>query len=546
MGRCTRMSLTGMKRWIAAAVLAATACGGVTTSAWAYAGVAPTSTVVNGHAVELVYADLNDKNIEVKAVSAWDKAGLVEPLSLLAARNGALAALNGGYFNAYSDKQPLTVVKTDGQFVHNGAFGAVFGADADNNTYFGRVYPTISGSTNGSWVWPNNWTAWGVNHYYNDANAVVIYTPQGQKRPLSGGKTVVVQNGVVTAVVNGDAAMPTNGYLIHYGPGIAGEAARVFQVGEKVAWKESYGNDVDWSHVGNLMGGGPLLVSGGAVVVNPQAEKFTDPKSYSPDYRATRTFVGVTPDNKLVMGTVSGVNVYELANTVQALGVMHAVGMDAGATAGLWADGAYRTSPGREVPNAIIVKLRAPQTPNVSGYQDVYNNHWALNSINRLREIGIMSGSVQAGGRYFYPSKGLTRGEFATLLTKAFDLQPGVGPAFADAAGTWYEPYMKAVVQAGMMSGFGPDWFGGGDLVSQEQVVAVLSRALAKRGVQATKPVEWLEHPPSEWAAADVQAAQKQGIFINSFGDGLFRPRDAAKREGVAVILDEAMWKIGK
>ncbi|KEO84395.1 phosphodiester glycosidase family protein [Tumebacillus flagellatus] len=519
------------------------------TAAFGYAGVASTSKTVMGRTVQLVYANLNDSNIEVKAVSAQNRVGATESLASLAASHGALAALNGGYFNAYSDNQPLTVVRTDGKFEHNGSFGAVFGIDELNRTYFGRIYPTIQGSTKDSWVWPNNWSAWGINHYYDDPNAITILTPEVTKRALSGGRTAVVENNIVTAVVDGDANIPSDGYIVHFGPGVA-SSADVFKVGERASYKITYadaaGNPVHWEHVFNMMGGGPMLVFNGAVVVDPIAEKFTDPKQTG-NVRSTRTFVGVNADNRLVLGTVPNVSVYELADVVKELGLVHAVGMDSGATAGLYANGSYLTTPGRNVPNALVVSLRNGPVYTTSGFVDVANSYWANNSITNLHAKGVINGEVINGQQVFHPEDTITRGEFATLLSKALDLKPRAAKTnFTDAQGSWMEPYVQAVSEAGFMSGYSSTDFGSGDPLTQQEVVVILSRVGAKYGVPATKADRWLSDPPSDWADKQVHVAIQQGLIVDSFGEKAFKPLEQANRAEVADVLDTLWWKLGK
>ncbi|MFD2170584.1 phosphodiester glycosidase family protein [Tumebacillus lipolyticus] len=540
-----------MKRTVVAALLSTALLASVPAIASAdYAGVGAASQTVLGRSVQLVYVNLNDTNLEVKAVSAEGKVGETESLAALAQRNGALAAINGGYFNAYSDGQPLTVVRTNGKFVHNGSFGAVFGINTLNEPYFGRIYPTIEGGSDGSWSWPNTWSAWGINHYYDNPSAISILTPDAKKRALpASGKTVVVQNGVVSKIVNGDAAIPANGYLVHFGANVASSAS-VFDVGEKADYKITYrnsgGQPVNLDALGNMMGGGPLLVSGGAVVVDPIAEKFTDPKQTSRTSRSIRTFVGWRSDNRLVMGTVPNVSVYELADVAKALGMVHAVGMDSGATAGLYANGSYLTTPGREVPNAIIVKKRDASSVNASGYVDVYNDHYAYDAIARLKQKGVMNGEVVGSARFFKPSQTMTRAELAAVLTNAFQLPKDGKHTFRDAAGTWYDSFAGAVVNAGYMAGYSSTDFGGKDPVTEEQIVAILARVLAKSGVKETAKDRWLQDPPSSWLEKDVHLAIKQGLIVDAFGDKAFVPKEQAKRAGVASLLDVAMKKVGK
>ncbi|MCX7771674.1 MAG: phosphodiester glycosidase family protein, partial [Clostridia bacterium] len=71
--------------------------------------------------------------------------------------------------------------------------------------------------------------------------------------------------------------------------------------------------------------------------------------------RGARSFIGVTKDNMLVMGTVPNVTVKELAEIVKSMGLTNAMNLDGGASSGLYYKGRYLTTPGRKLSNALVV-----------------------------------------------------------------------------------------------------------------------------------------------------------------------------------------------
>ena len=256
--------------------------------------------------------------------------------------------------------------------------------------------------------------------------------------------------------------------------------------------------------------------------------------------------IGVNAENRLVMGTVPNVTVYELADVMKALGLVHAVGMDSGATAGLYANGYYLTQPGREVPNALIVRLRDKAPSTAAGFLDVADGYYASKAIGSLRQKGIMNGTEVEGQRLFYPESVITRAEFATVLTKAFGLKASKATKFQDVAGGWADPYVGAVAEAGYMNGYSAAEFGANDPVTEEQVIVIFSKILAKYGVQPSQPDRWLQDKPSDWAEKDVHTGIKMGLVSDTFGDDAFKPVEKAARAGVASMLDKVLNMIGK
>ena len=71
--------------------------------------------------------------------------------------------------------------------------------------------------------------------------------------------------------------------------------------------------------------------------------------------RGQRSFAGVTKDNILILGTVSTVNVKELAEICKKLGMINAINLDGGASSALYYKGKVVTSPGRKLSNALVI-----------------------------------------------------------------------------------------------------------------------------------------------------------------------------------------------
>lgn len=85
----------------------------------------------------------------------------------------------------------------------------------------------------------------------------------------------------------------------------------------------------------------PSLLSGGNVLVGDGA-------------KGTRSGIGYG-GGKLFLVVASNVSYLDLANIFKSLGATEALNLDGGGSVALW-DGGYKVGPGRNLPNAVIIK----------------------------------------------------------------------------------------------------------------------------------------------------------------------------------------------
>jgi hypothetical protein len=103
----------------------------------------------------------------------------------------------------------------------------------------------------------------------------------------------------------------------------------------------------------SVIGGGPTLVRGGLLALDPKAQGFTQPSLLRP---CARTAVGITRANKLLLVAVSHPTLLgELARAMQALGALHAVSMDGGTSAALSCGDSVIVEPQRRLTNVLAV-----------------------------------------------------------------------------------------------------------------------------------------------------------------------------------------------
>ncbi len=548
--------------------------------------VTPATSKVNGCTVKMV----NIKpGLVVKPVLANNRTGQTANLQDMAKSAGALAAVNGTFFCAYTPEDPVSwgTIMIDGVMERVGASGGALGITDDGRVKVARLRTTIKGGLNGSEQWPNNWSAWDVNLNSQNPDSVVIFTPKfGQKMVSPTGTTITVRQGVVKSIQKGTVPIPADGYVIGFGPGSAEYAAR-FSVGDTVQvhyeFRDHEGNLLDWSDVRHIIQAGPLLVQNGQNVLNTEADRINEPKFQN---RGSWSFVGCRDNDSMVIGTVSGGNMKQMAETLTKAGLKHAIGLDGGASVGLYCQDKLLIKPGRKLSNCLAVVKPADTVPRAADYKDAMvtqkmpavnsdntggtapaeepgpvpgsgtgnevnepeqpgkslpkltdiNSHWAQKTIEELVATGAISGYPDGT---FKPNRTVTRAEFATILVKAWKLESDTGKVCSDTSQHWAKDSIAVAAAHGIVNGYSDSTFGPNDNITREQMALMIARAAKLDEVAAGKPfVDSMKI--STWARDAAAATSKDGI-ITGYPDSTFRPQANTTRAEAATVIVRAL-----
>jgi hypothetical protein len=317
------------------------------------------TSLIDGHIVHFVIAQLSQ--VRVEPALGGPHVGDTAWLEDMARRDHAIAAINGGYFEAYRPgirKNLIHTLVIDGSMVFKGDVGSMLYFDSYGHASIERVPLRIDGFLDGSDRYPNNWYAYWINRLpEGNSETITIFTPAwGTTTGLSGGPQVQVTSGVVTAINEGATRIPPDGYVIYF----RGEerVASHFWIGRHATYGIMRADGFpmgDFADAQEALGGGPQLLAAGRIVANPALEGFNDPKVYGD---GLRSMIGISRDqSELIMATTEGTLV-QCARIMQRLGAYDAMNLDGGASSGLWANGRYLTSPGREINNALLLLRR--------------------------------------------------------------------------------------------------------------------------------------------------------------------------------------------
>jgi len=298
----------------------------------------------------------------IKVALATDQVGATEPLAAMALRHRALVAINGSFFDAYSDKtvrNPHGTLISGAQIVHISDHPAMIGMWPDGRVRIGQARFRVVGSLDGSEQYPNDWYAYGINDLPSGSTWSALYSPlwAAQSTPDDGAQ-IVVRSGKIARIGRGKQSIPEDGFVIHL-RGKEKYLSERFRKGRQCSYRVAVKwsrPSWDWAHVVEGLGCGPSLLRDGQVTVDPAAEGFRDPKILSG--AGARSAVGLTEDGRLLLVTCPGATIKQLGHVMKGLQAVEAMNLDGGASSCLWYDGRYLTEPGRDISNALLVLPR--------------------------------------------------------------------------------------------------------------------------------------------------------------------------------------------
>lgn len=172
--------------------------------------------------------------------------------------------------------------------------------------------------------------AWGDTYSPITDNEILISVDQNQ--------TVSQQLPVGTAGI-GTYPIPADGYLLTARS--YQEAARSLSPGTTLTLAPDI-RPAAFGELPNMVGGGPLLVQAGRMVLDPEVEQFSDAFATQ---AAPRSAIGVTPNGQIVLAAIHnspggrGPTLQETAQIMMQLGVQDALNLDGGNSASLYLGG---------------------------------------------------------------------------------------------------------------------------------------------------------------------------------------------------------------
>jgi hypothetical protein len=322
------------------------------------------SRLINGFPVQ--YLEIDPKqNLSIQPILPNRELAGTATLFQTAQQSGAIAAINGGFFNR-NNQLPLGAIRVDrtwrsGPILTRGVVAWNPGGDFKFERLVSQEAVTAA---------PQRFPLTTLNSAYLQAG-IARYTPEwglAYSSMTAGEVIATVQDGRVidqkpAETVGTVIPIPANSYLLVFRSNKT--AAAKFPIGTPVQLESSITPDV--SNYQHVIGGGPLLLQNGQIVLDALGEQF------SPAFvkeLAARSAIGQTATGQILIVSAQntpdskGPSLSEIAQIMQQLGAVNALNLDGGSSTTLYLGGqildrAPRSS--ARVHNAIGIFLQ-PQT----------------------------------------------------------------------------------------------------------------------------------------------------------------------------------------
>lgn len=293
--------------------------------------------------IHILEADPSQARVEV--AHAYDAAIGLETTTELARRRGAIAAINGGYYlrTGILQGDALGVLRVEGALLSEpdrgrGALGIL---DVEGRTQF--LFERLR--FRGALVFED-----GTHQQLDGLNRrrgrkeIILYTPEFHRTTLTppGGAEIVVRENRIAEVrpESGSSVIPRSGFVISLSASRAVELLPRFQVGHNLTLDlallpSQSEHRRSWNEATSIIGGGPLLLSQGKRIEDPETESISQVFYHS---RHPRTGVGARADGTLLFVTVDGrqphtsvgMSLSELTDLFVELGAVSAINLDGG------------------------------------------------------------------------------------------------------------------------------------------------------------------------------------------------------------------------
>jgi hypothetical protein len=271
--------------------------------------------------------------LELRPLNRSDGMQGLSSLSQLARQEEALIAINGGYFNRVN-RLPLGAMREQGRWLSGPILNrGVAGWSASELPTFDRLMLIESVSDRSGQRWPIA----SVNSGYVQKGLARYTADWGPRyQPITGSEmAVLLRNGTVSERF--EAGQLSAGVVLRPGEQLIvarGGVSVPWQPGELLSLESKPTNGV--GQKANVLGGGPLLLKDGQVVLNGAAEGFS---SGFIAQAAPRTVIG-SDGRQLWLITLQGVNnagptLLETALLMRQEGLVDALNLDGGSSTGL-------------------------------------------------------------------------------------------------------------------------------------------------------------------------------------------------------------------
>ncbi|HXF40047.1 MAG TPA: phosphodiester glycosidase family protein [Blastocatellia bacterium] len=316
--------------------------------------------------------------VDLRIAHALDEGVGLETTSSMAARAGAVAAVNAGFFRTTGTYrgEPTGVLAIGGKLMSEPLDGrAAFGLitrPRSTEIIFGHL--KFSGYIESASR--SRHAIDGVNRP-RGADELIVFTPEFHRTTLTtpDGLEIIVQRNLIIGIrEGGSSVIPANGLVISVA-GRARDWARAnLRIGSHVRIEIKLipvENEMTkaWKHASFIVGGGPQLIKDARIAITTEAEGIA--AKFSSD-RHPRTAIAKLKDGRILLATIDGrqpgvsvgMSLPELANLLLEFGAVDGINLDGGGSTTMVINGKLVNAPSdqtgeRAVSDALLIVERA-------------------------------------------------------------------------------------------------------------------------------------------------------------------------------------------
>lgn len=330
--------------------------------------------------INLLRVDLTQ--VELRVAHALDEGVGLETTSSIAARHGAIAAVNAGFFRTTGvyRGESSGILVLDGKLISEpidgrAAFGLIktptgtqiiFG----HLKYFGSVESALG----------HRFTIRGINRP-READEMIVYTSEFHRTTLTtpDGVEVIARRNRIIRIRDraGSSVIPLDGFVISAIGKARAWALANFRVGSPVRLRATFvpvesDSAGSWKRASFVVGGGPQLIREGTIAITSEEEKIAP--AFVSD-RHPRTAIAKLKDGRMLVvtvdgrqpGTSVGMKLPELAALLLEFGGSDGINLDGGGSTSMVLNGKLMNKPSdqtgeRPVSDALLILPRTLQS----------------------------------------------------------------------------------------------------------------------------------------------------------------------------------------
>ncbi|NQX67134.1 S-layer homology domain-containing protein [Paenibacillus alba] len=184
---------------------------------------------------------------------------------------------------------------------------------------------------------------------------------------------------------------------------------------------------------------------------------------------------------------------------------------------------------------AVLISAKKDSDLAGTSFADI-KGHWAEASIRELIKLGAINGYPDNS---FKPDNQITRAEFVAVIVKALNLKAQAALNFDDTSAHWAKNEIAIAAALGVVNGYTEQAFGPDDVITREQMAAIVIRAAQIEPV--SKNIDVTDSPAiSDWARTALATAMAKGL-VDGYEDHTVKPQANTSRAEAATVILRAL-----